>query len=72
MLFRVLSSRGDDEMYDEGDGARDKFQVLLKEGKTAFKVTPSKGGSSETDSELIRSFDPEAKEIWFIGPLAGG
>jgi hypothetical protein len=75
MLIRVLNSKGD-EPYEFSDmkAAKDMFELLLESpiGRTAFKVTPSKSGSSEVDSEMIREFDPTAQEIWFVGQLAGG
>lgn len=46
--------------------AKDMFEKALKEGKRAYRITNGRKG------QPITEFDPNAKEILLVPPVAGG
>lgn len=71
-ILRILNHEGDRTFIwdlDNQDSVKDvkeKFDTIIKEGYTAFRIDGPDTG------ELIRKFDPEAKEIITTAPMVGG
>jgi hypothetical protein len=71
-VLRILNSSGDtalewDVTDPEGiEKIRAEFDNLMSKNMIAFRV------DSPTSGEVIKSFDPEAKEIIVSAPLVGG
>ncbi len=69
--IRVMSMKGDEEFaYDVSDDkavalARQKFDEFSAKALAAFKMDGANG-------EKITAFDPNAEEILFVSPYAGG
>ena len=61
---RITWTRGN---RSEEDAAREAFNTYLKKKYKAFKV-----GKRGEQGEEIEAFDPNASEILFVPPIAGG
>ena len=70
--FRVLNRSGDTTLEWEVDNpasvevVRKQFDSIIESGYMAVRI------DSPTEGEVIRTFDPEAKEIIATAPMVGG
>ena len=70
--LRILNESGDTTLeWDLEDkvsveAVRKEFDTIIASGYMAFSIT------SPTQGEVIRKFDPAAKEIIMTAPMVGG
>jgi len=71
-VMRILDSTGDTalewDLRKKGsvEAVKQTFDQIIKEGYMAVRI------DSPTEGEVIRKFDPTAKEIIVTAPMVGG